>query len=351
MQKQSIEFEYFHGYESEQFAFYRVPKVLFTNPYFRELSSDAKILYGLMLDRMALSIRNHWIDEEDRVYIIFTLEQIMEYLNCGKDKGVKILAELDSEKGIGLIERVKQGLGRPTLIYVKSFIIKEAMESEQSADDQEPAVQNCRQTEGEEAEVKTSEKPKSGVRKIRSQDFGKTEVKSSENQKSGLRENRSQEFGFSDANNTDNNKTEYSKTDSINLSTQRYDREPMGMDAIDVYADIVKSNIEYDLLMQRYGPGDRQYIDEIVDLMVETISIPRQYVLIGGSEYPYQLVKGRLLKVDSGHIQYVMECLHRNTSKVFNIRAYLLTCIYNAPSTINSYFRAEVNHDMYGLGG
>ena len=156
MQKQSIEFEYFHGYESEQFAFYRVPKVLFTNPYFRELSSDAKILYGLMLDRMALSIRNHWIDEEDRVYIIFTLEQIMEYLNCGKDKGVKILAELDSEKGIGLIERVKQGLGRPTLIYVKSFIIKEAMESEQSPDDQEPAVQNCRQIEGEEAEVKTS---------------------------------------------------------------------------------------------------------------------------------------------------------------------------------------------------
>ena len=123
------------------------------------------------------------------------------------------------------------------------------------------------------------------------------------------------------------------------------------MDAIDVYTDIVKSNIEYDLLMQRYGPGDRQYIDEIVDLMVETISISRQYVLIGGIEYPYQLVKGRLLKVDSGHIQYVLECLHRNTSKVFNIRAYLLTCIYNAPSTINSYFRAEVNHDMYGLGG
>lgn len=98
-----IEFGYFHDYESEQFAFYRIPKVLFTDEYFRNLSSDAKVLYGLMLDRMALSIRNNWVDNEGKVYIIFTLEQVMEYMNCGKDKGVKILAELDTDKGIGLI--------------------------------------------------------------------------------------------------------------------------------------------------------------------------------------------------------------------------------------------------------
>ena len=95
-----IEFGYFHDYESEQFAFYRIPKVLFTDEYFRNLSSDAKVLYGLMLDRMALSIRNNWVDNEGKVYIIFTLEQVMEYMNCGKDKGVKILAELDTDKGI-----------------------------------------------------------------------------------------------------------------------------------------------------------------------------------------------------------------------------------------------------------
>ncbi|MDO4344996.1 MAG: replication initiator protein A, partial [Eubacteriales bacterium] len=125
MSKQTVSFDYFHGCESEQFAFYRIPKVLFTNDYFKGLSSDAKVLYGLMLDRMALSVRNHWIDDRDRVYIIFTLEQVMEYMNCGKDKGVKILAELDAEKGIGLIERVKRGLGKPTIIYVKSFLVKE----------------------------------------------------------------------------------------------------------------------------------------------------------------------------------------------------------------------------------
>lgn len=76
-----IEFGYFHDYESEQFAFYRIPKVLFTDEYFRNLSSDAKVLYGLMLDRMALSIRNNWVDNEGKVYIIFTLEQVMEYMN------------------------------------------------------------------------------------------------------------------------------------------------------------------------------------------------------------------------------------------------------------------------------
>ena len=112
-----IEFGYFHDYESEQFAFYRIPKVLFTDEYFRNLSSDAKVLYGLMLDRMALSIRHQWFDEEGKVYIIFTVEQVIQYMNCGRDKAMKTLAELDTKKGIGLIERVKQGFGKPDIIY------------------------------------------------------------------------------------------------------------------------------------------------------------------------------------------------------------------------------------------
>ena len=152
MAKHNVEFDYFHGYESEQFAFYRIPKVLFTDDYFKDLSSDAKVLYGLMLDRMSLSIKNNWIDEEDRVYIIFTLEQVMQYMNCGKDKGVKILAELDTGKGIGLIERVKRGLGKPAIIYVKSFLIKDRQECMESADEKE----NCGSAEeNQEAEVKT----------------------------------------------------------------------------------------------------------------------------------------------------------------------------------------------------
>ena len=95
---QQIHFEYFRGMEAEQYSFYRIPKVLFTNGHFRSLSCEAKVLYGLMLDRMGLSIKNQWLDEENRVYIIFTVEEIMELLGCARQKAVKSIAELGTEK-------------------------------------------------------------------------------------------------------------------------------------------------------------------------------------------------------------------------------------------------------------
>ena len=141
---------YYYGNEAEQYTFYRLPKALFSADRYKDLSDGAKILYGLMLDRMSLSIKNGWLDEQERVYIIFTLEDAQEYMNCKHDKGVKMFAELDTEKGIGLIERVKQGQGKPSIIYVRKFY--------------------------DTAEVLTSEKPKSALRKSRSQDIGKTDA-------------------------------------------------------------------------------------------------------------------------------------------------------------------------------
>ena len=119
---QGIRFDYFHGMEAEQYSFYRIPKMLFTAEYFRSLSCEAKVLYGLMLDRMGLSIKNRWIDEEDRVYIVFTVEEIAELMNCGTQKAVKLMKELDTDKGIGLIEKKRLGLGKPNVIYVKNFM-------------------------------------------------------------------------------------------------------------------------------------------------------------------------------------------------------------------------------------
>ena len=98
-----MNFKYFYGTEADQFSFYRIPKALFTNDCFKDLSSDAKILYGLMLDRMSLSIKNQWFDEENRAYIYFSIEDIMELLNCGRNKAVKSLQELDDEKGIATL--------------------------------------------------------------------------------------------------------------------------------------------------------------------------------------------------------------------------------------------------------
>lgn len=114
-------FEYFYGKESEQYAFYRIPKLLFTDKRFETLSTNAKLLYGMLIDRMELSLANGWIDEQGRIYLYFTIDEIQERFHCASGKAVRLMAELDGEKGIGLIESIRQGMGKPNIIYVKNF--------------------------------------------------------------------------------------------------------------------------------------------------------------------------------------------------------------------------------------
>lgn len=113
-------FDYFYGQQSEQFSFYRVPKILFSNEQFWNISTDAKLLYGILLDRMNLSAKNQWIDDEMRVFIIFTIDEIKTAIGCAEKKAVKLLDELENK--CGLIERKRQGLGKPNIIYVKNFL-------------------------------------------------------------------------------------------------------------------------------------------------------------------------------------------------------------------------------------
>ena len=115
------QYDYFYGTQAEQISFYRIPKALFTEPTLREMSTDAKVLYGILLDRMSLSLKNHWLDAQNKVYIIFTVEEVMDALNCANQKATHLMVEL--EKHAGLIERKRQGLGRPNLIYVKNFAV------------------------------------------------------------------------------------------------------------------------------------------------------------------------------------------------------------------------------------
>lgn len=112
-------FDYFYGAQSQQFAFYRIPKVLFIDNRFQNISTEGKVLYGLLLDRVSLSMENGWIDDEGRVYIIFTLTTIRQAMNCAEKSAIKYLTELEE---FGLIERIRQGFGKPALIYVKNFI-------------------------------------------------------------------------------------------------------------------------------------------------------------------------------------------------------------------------------------
>ena len=116
--KNSMILDYFYGQTGELFSFYRIPKALFQEPRLQSLSTDAKTLYGILLDRMSLSVKNGWLDEQNRVFIIFTIEDVKRALCCADNKATKLLRELEK---FGLIERKRRGLGKPSLVYVKNF--------------------------------------------------------------------------------------------------------------------------------------------------------------------------------------------------------------------------------------
>ena len=187
-----MSFGYFYGDQSESYSFYRFPKQLMTGEQFKRLSMDAKVLYGLMLDRMGLSAKNGWRDELGRVFIYYTLTEIQEDFNCGHDRVLRMLAELDAEKGIGLIERKKQGQGKPTMIYVKQFTQTEPPAPRDQSD-------HFR------------------LREIRSQEIEEAEAQTSENSKSRLRESRSADFGETDSSNNNQNKTDCKPSSAIRL--------------------------------------------------------------------------------------------------------------------------------------
>ena len=150
-------FDYYYGDESSQFSFYRIPRQLVTSERFYRLSTDAKLLYGLLLDRMGLSAKNGWYDEVGRVYIYYTLEEIQNDLRCAHGKAGKLLAELDKGKGFGLIERVRQGQGRPTKIYVKRFTTRNVPSPPEPGPDSTPRPPIFSSQDFRKSEVQTSE--------------------------------------------------------------------------------------------------------------------------------------------------------------------------------------------------
>ena len=115
------------------------------------------------------------------------------------------------------------------------------------------------------------------------------------------------------------------------------------------YRDLILENIEYDLLCQRFATY-REDLDEIVELMVETVCAKRKTTRIAGSDFPHEVVRSRFLKLDSSHIEFVMDCLKKNTTEIRNMKQYLLTVLFNAPTTISNHYTSQVNHDMYAGG-
>lgn len=260
-------YPYHYGKEADQYTFYQIPKLLFTDEPLIHLSTDAKLLYGLLLDRMKLSQKNHWMDDTGRVYIYFPVDQIMTILHCGNKKVCSLLAELDDKKGVGLITRVRQGQGKADRIYVKKCI--------------------------------------GGMKKPVQDDAGEQ------------------------------------REESVlppEMDWERTYRE---------YREILKEQLDYDCLVHDY-PYQKETLAGILDLLTDVMVSSKSEIRIGGELRPVQLVKNRFMKLKGSHIRYVLLAMEENTTSIKNIHQYMLTALYNAPSTMEQYYQSRVNHDMYG---
>lgn len=314
-------FEYYYGNQTETFNFVRVPWVLFTHPVFEKLSNDAKILYALLLDRMSLSRQNEWFDEDNRVYIIYTVEEAVKTLNCCSEKVSKLFKELDDVNGIGLITRKRRGLGKPSIIYVKNFIVD-------NDPDYTPENNNL-------------DSPNSDDEESRIQDSGISEMQNTENSFSCAVENRSLETDKTDA-----IKNNIIKTDISNTENQSY-RSVNDCEREDTTA-IINENIGYDMLTES-NSSIADMITEIRNIMVDVVCGERK-VVIGGKAVPAETAKSTFLKLTDEHILYIIDNISRLEEKIQCPDKYICTALYNSAYTCNiSLFAGFTAHTGMSL--
>ena len=282
--------DYFYGQAGELFSFFRIPTALFQEQQFQDLSTDAKTLYGILLDRMSLSVKNEWFDKKGRVFIIFTIEDVKRTLRCADDKATRLLRELEE---FGLIERKRRGQGKPCLVYVKNFSAESSKES-----------------------VKNRDNDDSCGSKIACQDPVKSR---------GIKKKE--------------NKTEMNNTNLI-LSD-----ESEKMKNRELLEEYFSHSLEIDLLLRLY-PDDEDTLYQIVDLLVDTCATKRKMLHIAGDDKPAEVVRSRFMKLNADHIRFVLKCLAENSSPIRNMKQYLLASLYNAPTTMQLSYQNQTNHDF-----
>lgn len=312
--------DYFYGDEAEQFIYFRIPRLLITDPRFKHLSTDAKLLYGMLLDRMSLSVKNGWYDEDGRVYIYYTVEEICDDMNCGRDKAMKMLADLDTRKGVGLINRIKQGQGKPTKLYVRRFTTG-SIPPQPPQPEKPPFIPS---PDIEFSGVQTSDFPTSTHREIRLAGVEKTDP--------NYTKLNHPDFNHPDPSTYPPSPPQPNSVEGDRLAMERYEQR-----------ERIKENIDYSYLLLEHPYDD---VESLLELIVDVVSSTAVTIRIGKEVLPAETVKRRLLELDSSHIKYVIESLNQTTTKINNIRAYLLTALYNAPVTIGPYYSAAVRHDF-----
>ena len=323
------EFDYYYGIEAEQFTFVRVPKVLFTDKeHFGGLSNEAKLLYGLLLERMSLSRKNNWIDKHNRVYIIFPVEEIEESLDVGHEKALNLLKELDDQSGIGLVRKKRRGLGLPSILYVKNFIVK----GEQNTN-----------------HVPTTRSLENGIQEVVKTDFKKSENQTSANPKNRLLEVRKSDSNNIDINNTDMSYTYDQSIDPPRTDFQNFSPEADGLiDGIDrnTVEEEVKKQIDYDCLISYPDSSVVQMAEEIKDLMVDVLCGERS-VVSEGKRVSEETARAAYRKITFDHVQYVMKSLVSYPDKISRIDRFLTASLFNSVYTLTNSTFAGFEHDMH----
>ena len=334
-----IDFDFYYGVEAEQFSFVRIPRVLFTDKdNFGDLSNEAKLLYGLLLERMELSRKNNWIDEHNRVYIIFKIEEIADRMNCGHEKACNILKELDDENGIGLISKKRRGMGQPAIIYVKNFIIAEQQSNE--------PVDKSTEYEDKQQENYT----KTRLPKIRNQEIGKSEVLTSENQTSRLPKNRLQKvgksddyFSYIDMSYIEDQSINQSGAGFQNLSTADVEKDGL-IDRTET-EESVKAQIDYDCLISHPDNSVVQMVEEIKDLIVDVICGERN-VIIEGRRVSEEAARSAYRKLTSEHVMDVLKNILNYPEKIKRIDRFLTVALYNSAFTFTTSTFSGFEHNL-----
>lgn len=329
-----MNFNYLSASGIDKFTFYRMPKILFVDDYFSAISCEAKVLYGLLLDRATLSKSNNWIDEMGRVYVFFKQTEAMEMLNIKKNKVIAIFKELEY---IGLLIRKKQGQGKPTRLYVLDFSShtddENSKTNEVVSDDEEQTSD-----ENTKKEVKKFEKQTSEIQT--SSNDTKKEDKRFEKQTSKGLKNKPLSSNYI-------NKTEMNKTESIYLSSNANqptseNNENINDRLIDRYNNAVnkvKKQIEYGYLIENY---EKSTIDLIVSLIAD-VYVDDSSISVNGRTIVAEQVRTEYAKLTQEHIEFVLESIANTKTKIKNIRTYLQSCLYNAYHTMNIAIDNEIN--------
>ena len=327
--------DYFYGNEAGPSRFYRMPKALFDG----DLSLEAATLYSLMLDRVGLSVKNGWLDSLGRVFIYFVQKDVQKFLRCGHNRATAFMRELER---FGLIERKRQGLGKPAIIYVKNF---SACENDAPKNAGIVAAEPVRNEEAVPP-VQQENASKQALFSAPAE-----AVRSAQTGQSRVPAEGSLDCPNRAANDTEKKETEMSETNRI-LPTANASLVcgggPKGrklMDEMRWVREEIRENIDYEGLVWDH-PCDAGIFDGYVELMTEACCSSKETVRICGQELPTAVVRSRFLKLERGHVEYVRDCLFNTTAAIGNIKAYTLAALYNAPVTMGQYYSALVSHDL-----